>query len=1059
MKRTFFNSKVHCFLLVVVVCIGLTNLGYGQAVVSVNPTAMESTAVGEQFTVNIDITGGQSVAAYQVTVNFDPTALKYVSSANADYLPEGAIVVPPKVSNNNVVIAALGIGQTAPDGDGTLATVLFEVIAVKASSIELTDIRLVDTDVNVLAVTSEDGMITAPVVPIQYSFEVTSYPVEDPILEDTGTITFSLTANGVGQPGVTVELTPTGLEVLTLERTTDVLGQLPVQVRFTNSGTVRLTAEVAISETETQSATVEFNVIPAADPLAIADIALIIDSSGSMDWNDPNNLRKAAANLLIDLAAPAIQIAIIDFNGTAKTYSELTFADNVGKNQLKNAVDRIDSNGDTDIAAGLHLGYDVLSASIVPSAKKVAVLLTDGQDSELKSTSFYVQDYVAQGWTVYTVGLGDEVDRDLLTAIATFTPEGEYFQASLDNIQTIYQRVFARVTRKSIISNHIGYINQNQQITKRFLIDSSIEQIVPSANWQGSTIDLILIDPNGVEITSQDAIDNPNVTFESAPTFAIYTIDNPMPGEWGMKAIGTDIPVIGEQYQLTVSATSDFVTNMLSFEPSYILGDTVHIGIRAQSKSGESSEPVLGATSSAEVVRPDGRIDTLDLVDVAGNGVYIDTYTDVDIEGTYLIRASVHNGFSREIQEQIVVGDIINIFIDGSTLTPAAGASLDISPSVISAVISGPAGEIDSESIALQVDGANVSHGYDSVNQIVLFRPSGFSAGEHKVKLSVNNNLETTWTFTLSQPDSRFELLLDPGLNVVSLPLMPRDPYTAKSFSELLSATVVIRHDSTSQEYIAYVAVDDTVTDEGFAIEGGRGYIVNTPTATAITFIGTAWSNQPVSTIGSPSLHLPTTTWAFVLSSDVRGMAPDTNYVLVAKNLRTGVLVTEDIYIGKTSSNAVWANQNRRSVVQVDDILEITLHDTDGNSVSGPFQQKVSMTDIHNAYIRIQMSVGDVRPENTILSQNYPNPFNPETWIPYQLSKPAPVSIRIYDSVGNLVRTLNLGFKSAGIYMAPSQAAYWDGKNDIGERVASGIYFYTLQTPEFTATRKMVILK
>ena len=70
-----------------------------------------------------------------------------------------------------------------------------------------------------------------------------------------------------------------------------------------------------------------------------------------MDWNDPNDLRKAAAKFLIDLADPGIQIAIIDFNGTAKTYSELTFADNVGKSQLKNAVDRIDSEGDTDIAA------------------------------------------------------------------------------------------------------------------------------------------------------------------------------------------------------------------------------------------------------------------------------------------------------------------------------------------------------------------------------------------------------------------------------------------------------------------------------------------------------------------------------------------------------------------------------------------------------------------------------------------------------------------------------------------------------------------------------------
>ncbi|MDE0088820.1 MAG: T9SS type A sorting domain-containing protein, partial [Candidatus Poribacteria bacterium] len=97
--------------------------------------------------------------------------------------------------------------------------------------------------------------------------------------------------------------------------------------------------------------------------------------------------------------------------------------------------------------------------------------------------------------------------------------------------------------------------------------------------------------------------------------------------------------------------------------------------------------------------------------------------------------------------------------------------------------------------------------------------------------------------------------------------------------------------------------------------------------------------------------------------------------------------------------------------------------------------------------------------EETDLAQNYPNPFNPETWIPYQLSEPTDVSIQIYDSSGHLVRTLDIGVKTAGAYRTRSRAAYWDGKNEIGERVANGTYFYTLRTPEFSATRRMVILK
>ena len=98
-------------------------------------------------------------------------------------------------------------------------------------------------------------------------------------------------------------------------------------------------------------------------------------------------------------------------------------------------------------------------------------------------------------------------------------------------------------------------------------------------------------------------------------------------------------------------------------------------------------------------------------------------------------------------------------------------------------------------------------------------------------------------------------------------------------------------------------------------------------------------------------------------------------------------------------------------------------------------------------------------PEQTLLLSNYPNPFNPETWIPYQLAVSADVRVTIYDALGIVVRELELGHQSAGFYTTRSRAAYWDGRNDIGERVASGIYFYTVTAGGFTATRKMLILK
>ncbi len=100
-----------------------------------------------------------------------------------------------------------------------------------------------------------------------------------------------------------------------------------------------------------------------------------------------------------------------------------------------------------------------------------------------------------------------------------------------------------------------------------------------------------------------------------------------------------------------------------------------------------------------------------------------------------------------------------------------------------------------------------------------------------------------------------------------------------------------------------------------------------------------------------------------------------------------------------------------------------------------------------------------VPPGHSALLQNFPNPFNPDTWIPYQLTEGVDVVIRIYDVSGKVVRILDLGHKPAGFYTAKSKAAYWDGKNEAGEPVASGVYFYTIQAREFMAAKKMIVAK
>ena len=107
----------------------------------------------------------------------------------------------------------------------------------------------------------------------------------------------------------------------------------------------------------------------------------------------------------------------------------------------------------------------------------------------------------------------------------------------------------------------------------------------------------------------------------------------------------------------------------------------------------------------------------------------------------------------------------------------------------------------------------------------------------------------------------------------------------------------------------------------------------------------------------------------------------------------------------------------------------------------------------------LQAILAAIQPNQTLLLANYPNPFNPETWIPYQLARDSRVRITIYDTQGAVIRRLELGYRAEGFYTSRGKAAHWDGRNEIGERVASGLYFYQLETDNVSLLRKMVILK
>ena len=198
---------------------------------------------------------------------------------------------------------------------------------------------------------------------------------------------------------------------------------------------------------------------------------------------------------------------------------------------------------------------------------------------------------------------------------------------------------------------------------------------------------------------------------------------------------------------------------------------------------------------------------------------------------------------------------------------------------------------------------------------------------------------------------------------------------------------------------------------------------------------------------------------------------------------RDGVIDLQDTAVvranlGQTGQND--ADVNDDNVVDVDDLVLVLA--AIENAAAAPtthtqIQQLFTTKEVQQwlteaqlseetspAYLRgitmLEQILALLIPQETALLANYPNPFNPETWIPYQLSKPTDVTLSIYSVDGRLVRTLALGYQSAGVYRSrKSRAAHWDGRNGVGEKVASGLYFYTFTAGDFTATRKMIIRK
>ena len=300
-------------------------------------------------------------------------------------------------------------------------------------------------------------------------------------------------------------------------------------------------------------------------------------------------------------------------------------------------------------------------------------------------------------------------------------------------------------------------------------------------------------------------------------------------------------------------------------------------------------------------------------------------------------------------------------------------------------------------------------------------------------------------------------IMLNAGNNLVGVPL---DSAQISMISDVLGTLV-------SAVVVSNEAGDgfQTITQAGDPgdgpLMGGEGYIVVAAAAASIPVIGSPWQNMDGGMMSAPPVASGANVKTPVLH--VRGQLVDEAGMMSLDGLNVSVRnVTDGSVLGSsvaTDEYSMTFVKLNSSAAKVGDILEIKADS--GNPLLGirPVQHVVTAEDVLNGSISLPDLVTYEIPAQSELLANYPNPFNPETWIPFRLAEDASVSLDIYGASGALVRTIDLGFTPAAVYEGRSDAIYWDGRNNFGEQVSSGLYFYHLRAGEFSATRRMVVVK
>lgn len=618
-----------------------------------------------------------------------------------------------------------------------------------------------------------------------------------------------------------------------------------------------------------------------------------------------------------------------------------------------------------------------------------------------------------------------------------------------------------------------------------YYMDSTAGDATISATATGLTMasQMITVTTSVISITEGSVMVDPSLAMagEMVTVSAMGT-----PGQTAMFSVGEHVTDMSMSESPSGSYSGSFTVSELHTDGMYDV--TVSVGSAMATATGaltlDSTAPTVTASASPDTVANGGTVMISAMVTEAG--MVDSVMADVSaLDSTQTDMVSLAMGDDGSYSASVMISEDNTAENGSKTITVTAmdaagnsgmGTAMVMLDNKLTYTSMIPAGTslfhvpLDVEDLDTVGD-LKMMIG-DTVNLLIVYDTASGSWNSRSDDVMITADLgiivslsaEATVTFTGDAWGGGASTLnLSAGSNLIGLPVDAPNVTNVSDIAGLFGAGVVTSVVvSTADGFESVTSASDAADGP---VSGDAAYLVTANADATAALVGSGWSTEaanaaPIALAGySVDSQTPVLDVNGSVVDELTGLARD-GFRVKVKNLSTKTALSKVTSVETAEGyNMTFVDLNAAHAARVGDVLEITAESPNPLIGVTPVRHIVTVDDVKRGILELEDLIAYEIPAETELLRNYPNPFNPETWIPYYLSEDADVTLTIYNVSGELVRSIDVGHQTAAKYDTRAKAIYWDGRNRFGEQVASGVYFYSLSAGDFSATRKMVILK